>query len=207
MYSYLKIEQNFVPEQIIETLLQNKSKDHSPALVGWGNNQNPTDYRKTNWLTLPEHIRSQLHSTIFDIHEQHLRSLYKSKVKSIESPQFLCYDKNGHYDKHNDSESFVNGKLQRVVNRDISLLLYLNDDYEGGEIEFTQLQLMIKPKKGMLIAFPSYYEFEHKVHPVISGTRYNIVSWIETEERIYERPYSTRSIQQTWVLSNKELHT
>lgn len=50
----------------------------------------------------------------------------------------------------------------------------------------TQLGLTIKPKPGMMIAFPSYKEFAHKVHPVTSGFRYSLVSWLETEKKIYE---------------------
>lgn len=207
LYSLLCIKSDFVPKEIINILLQNKSTDHSPALVGWGSNQSSTNHRQTKWLTLSSQIHTLLHKSIHEIHEEYLKPIYNTKLKNVEPPQFLRYDQTNHYDKHNDSESFVDGELQRVVNRDISLLLYLNDEYQGGEIEFTQLQITIKPKKGMLIAFPSYIEFEHKVHPVTSGTRYNIVSWIETEERIYERPYSTKYIQRTWVLSNQKLHS
>ena len=56
----------------------------------------------------------------------------------------------------------------------------------GGELEFTQLGLTIRPKKGMMIAFPSYHEFAHKVHPVKYGFRYTLVSWLETEKRLYD---------------------
>lgn len=188
-YSLLCIKPNFVPQHIIETLLTNKSQDHSEATVGWDDNQGTTDYRKTKWLTLPEMLGQQLYQTIFQIHEQHLKQLYESTAVNVEPPQFLRYDVGDEYKVHNDSESWVEGRLQQVVKRDISLLLYLNDDYEGGELEFTNLALTIKPKAGMLIAFPSYIEFEHRVHPVTKGTRYSIVSWIETDKRLYARPY------------------
>ena len=42
-----------------------------------------------------------------------------------------------------------------------------------------------KPKKGMMVAFPSYHEFAHQVHPVKTGFRDCLVSWIETKKRIY----------------------
>lgn len=203
LYSLLCIEPYVIPVHIIQSLLQNKSEEYSDALVGFDDNQNTNDYRKTKWLNLPENIHSHLYNSISQIHEKYLNPIYNSTIKTVEPPQFLRYDIGDHYDKHNDSESYVNGKLKRVVERDISILLYLNDDYEGGELEFTQLQLTIKPKKGMLIAFPSYEEFEHKVHPITKGTRYNIVSWINTEKRIYERPYDApANLPRTWVLRN-----
>jgi len=202
-FSLLCIQPNFIPQHILNTLLQNKSFDYSQALIGCDNDQTISNYRQTKWLTLPQEIHHNLYKTIFLIHEQHLKQLYNSTVEQIEPPQFLRYDVGDHYDKHNDSEGIENGVVKRLVNRDISILLYLNDDYEGGQIEFTQLQLTIKPKAGMLLAFPSYLEFEHKVHPVTSGTRYTIVSWIATKERLYERPYdTTRKLSKTWIFDS-----
>lgn len=187
LYSLLCIKPNFIPPVIIQLLLNNKSTKSSPALVGWDDDQRQTDYRKTKSLNLPSEIHTHLFNTIHQIHDQHLKMIYDSSIESVEGPQFLRYDVGDHYDKHNDSESFVDGRLKRVVNRDISLLFYLNDDYGGGELEFTHLQIKIKPKKGMIIAFPSYAEFEHKVHPITIGTRYNLVSWIATKKRLYIR--------------------
>lgn len=62
--------------------------------------------------------------------------------------------------------------------RSISVLIYLNDDYEGGEIEFPNFKLKIKPKAGTLILFPSNYAYGHIAHPVTSGTKYVIVTWL-----------------------------
>jgi hypothetical protein len=61
--------------------------------------------------------------------------------------------------------------------RTSSMVYYLNDDYEGGELEFIHFGIKIKPKAGQLFMFPSGYSYEHKVHPVISGTRTTMVSF------------------------------
>jgi hypothetical protein len=71
-----------------------------------------------------------------------------------------------HYDGGTDSK------------RSISVLIYLNDNYEGGEIEFPNFNLKIKPKAGTLILFPSNYAYGHIAHPVTSGTKYVIVTWL-----------------------------
>lgn len=188
-YSLLCIKPDFVPSHIIDFLLELKNTNTSPALVGYDDNQEVTDHRKTKWIALSDEIRGNLLNTIGITHQQYLTSLYNSEIDFIEPPQLLKYEVGDYYDVHNDSESFVDNRLARVVKRDISVLLYLNNDYEGGELEFTYLNLTIKPKAGMLIAFPSYIEFEHKVHPVTKGTRFSIVSWICTKKRIYPRPY------------------
>jgi predicted 2-oxoglutarate/Fe(II)-dependent dioxygenase YbiX len=62
--------------------------------------------------------------------------------------------------------------------RAISAVIYLNDDYEGGHIEFPNFKIKLKPQKGMLILFPSNFAYRHIAHPVTSGTKYSLVTWI-----------------------------
>lgn len=59
-------------------------------------------------------------------------------------------------------------------NKDLafSLVAYVNDDYEGGEISFPNHNITIKPKAGSLIMFPSQEPYIHEVKPIMSGTRY-----------------------------------
>ena len=65
------------------------------------------------------------------------------------------------------------------MGRSVSALCYLNDNYEGGEIEFVNFKIKIKPLAGMVILFPSNYAYRHIAHPVTSGTKYAIVTWIK----------------------------
>lgn len=53
-----------------------------------------------------------------------------------------------------------------------SMISYLNSDYEGGEIEFPNHGISIKPEEGSLLIFPSKEPYLHKVNDVISGDRY-----------------------------------
>lgn len=62
--------------------------------------------------------------------------------------------------------------------RRISTVYYLNDDYEGGEINFPRHNLIFKPSKNDLIIFPSSFVYNHSVNPVNSGTRYAVVGWM-----------------------------
>jgi predicted 2-oxoglutarate/Fe(II)-dependent dioxygenase YbiX len=65
--------------------------------------------------------------------------------------------------------------------RAISPILYLNDDYTGGELEFAFHNITIKPSPGMLVIFPSNYAYSHIAHPVKTGTKYAIVTWIHDQ--------------------------
>lgn len=52
---------------------------------------------------------------------------------------------------------------------DTTVLLYLGDDYEGGEINFPDLDVTIKPKNGSVLVFDS--KLMHSVNAVKSGVR------------------------------------
>lgn len=68
------------------------------------------------------------------------------------------------------------------LGRAVSALVYLNDDYEGGEIEFPNFGIKIKPQAGMLILFPSNYAYSHIAHPVTGGTKYCLVTWLRDRD-------------------------
>lgn len=68
------------------------------------------------------------------------------------------------------------------IGRCISAICYLNSDYDGGEIEFVNFGIKIKPETGMLILFPSNYAYTHIAHPVTDGTKYAVVTWIKDRQ-------------------------
>ena len=93
----------------------------------------------------------------------------KKNIKSREKTMHLLrYDKTGHLPAHQD---------QGVSTRVLSVLLYLNDDYEGGEIEFNHSNVKIKPEPGSVLFFPSNFIYVHEVYPVTKGPRYSLPNW------------------------------
>jgi hypothetical protein len=82
----------------------------------------------------------------------------------------LRYRGGEEYKAHYDGNTFSG--------RSVSAIVYLNDDYAGGEVEFINFGVKIKPQAGMLLLFPSNYAYTHIAHPVISGTKYAIVTWL-----------------------------
>lgn len=69
--------------------------------------------------------------------------------------------------------------------RSVSAIIYLNNNYEGGDVEFVNFGVKIKPEPGMLLLFPSNYPYAHIAHPVTSGTKYAIVTWL------HDRPFNS----------------
>jgi len=67
--------------------------------------------------------------------------------------------------------------LGYVTNNHLATLIYLNDDYAGGELGFATHNIVIKPNKGDLIFFPGNMHYAHEVKEVLSGTRYTLPIW------------------------------
>ena len=66
-----------------------------------------------------------------------------------------------------------NGELART---DYSFTIFLNDDYEGGELQIENE--FVKGKAGEIYIYNS--NLRHCVHPVTKGTRYACFGWIES---------------------------
>ena len=59
--------------------------------------------------------------------------------------------------------------------RTVSLTMYINNDYTGGELEYVWFNKTYRPQAGDIVIFPSNYIFSHKVHKILSGIRYAVV--------------------------------
>ena len=83
---------------------------------------------------------------------------------------------------------FVKGADNRRL---MTALIYLNDDYEGGETEFVRTGLKIKGKTGDVILFRNDGDdtgpnpnSEHAGLPVTKGAKYLATRWIREERWI-----------------------
>lgn len=74
------------------------------------------------------------------------------------------------YHAHADA----NGQSMRVI----SALVYLNDNFTGGETEFIHFKERITPQAGRLIIFPSNYPYAHAALPPTDGVKYSAAFWM-----------------------------
>lgn len=52
-----------------------------------------------------------------------------------------------------------------------TIVVYLNDDYEGGELYFNDLDITIKPEAGSIIMYPSSAPYSHQSLKVLKGRK------------------------------------
>lgn len=96
-------------------------------------------------------------------------------VYFVEEFNLLKYQTGQEYKAHYDGGT--------GTHRAISPILYLNDDYTGGEIEFVNFGIKIKPTPGTLMLFPANYAYRHIAHPVKTGTKYAVVTWLHDQPK------------------------
>lgn len=85
---------------------------------------------------------------------------------------------------HSDNSDFDGNPNAFEINKYVGIL-YLNRDYEGGELYFPDHGISIRPEAGMFITFPGGHENIHGVTEITKGTRYTMVSFWDYAEAEY----------------------
>jgi hypothetical protein len=155
-----------------------------PAGIDGGENKNVRD---TDSISVPflNEVNEEFVSFV-DAFNKSLSNIFYETIFKLEKDYMNIY---GIYFSDHDAYQILKyGKGQKFTNhiddhpkyhRRISSVYYINDDYEGGEINFPRFGISYKPKANELIVFPSTYVYNHSVSEVTSGTRYAVVSWIK----------------------------
>jgi len=95
-------------------------------------------------------------------------------VQRITDFRINRYGEGGFMSKHYDNIHHSHG--QQYGYPQVSVLLYLNNDYEGGD--FYVADKKFKPDEGSAIIFPSNFMYPHEAKVVTKGTRWSIVAWL-----------------------------
>ena len=110
---------------------------------------------------------------------ERLYQYYKIKfpmleTKRVDQIDLLKYKPGGKYSTHTDANS--------ITHRHVSIIINLNNDYEGGELIFTNQKSeevkKISLQKGSIVFFPSNFLYPHGISPITKGNRYSIVAWL-----------------------------
>jgi predicted 2-oxoglutarate/Fe(II)-dependent dioxygenase YbiX len=125
----------------------------------------PTDLFYWNY------IKSEI-ERIYIFYKAKFPKMMSSKINQID---LLKYSPGGKYEIHTDHYT--------TSIRHLSIIINLNDDYEGGDLIFTDQRekeiKRLKLGKGSIVFFPSNFMYPHGIQPITKGTRYSIVSWLQ----------------------------
>lgn len=136
--------------------------------------------------------RNNANADLYDMHEATFQALRKATedygrtwgvgILFFESFNYVKYDGPGtRFKIHADhGPSYISTT---------SVVAYVNDDYEGGEIYFPRFDVKIKPQAGDIVVFPSTYVYEHSSEDIISGTKYSVVVMTDYNDRNGNRTF------------------
>lgn len=113
--------------------------------------------------------------------QQLLHQHYGIKFSQAETCSILRYQPGQYYKRHIDNlllATRLDEAAQGVPTRDVSIVGYLNQDFEGGETFFDRQNLTVKPQTGSVLVFPSYYTHPHQSLSVLKGKKYSFTSWL-----------------------------
>lgn len=189
--SYVLIKPNVINQQGLQEIVSHiKSSTAEDLSVFDAETTNATG--RTSWRVDKQTRDTQIvpMGSLFPKIEDLLRNavhqiinpFYQQEVNSSEIPQILSYGIGGHYKPHIDGESiWVTPRGEKIwkksTDRDLSIVLFLNNDFEGGDFVFPELKVRVRPEPGMMVCFPSNHHYMHGVEPVTKGRRYSIVTW------------------------------
>jgi prolyl 4-hydroxylase len=147
-----------------------------------------SDYRKCKQAWINDN-----HNEVVLKLAQQSEKLTGIPIKNQENTQVAMYEIGGIFKEHYDScvyddKEYCNIK-HNAGERRSTLLVYLNDDFTGGETEFVECGIKIKPIAGKGVLFWSTDENEklihkslHKAHPIISGEKWIATKWSHPKE-------------------------
>jgi hypothetical protein len=127
-----------------------------------------------------EGLRSVYNDTVVGLKQcmAHYQSMYNITMDYMEAINYVRYKPGQHFAVHSDSGFSYNCTVSSVM--------YLNDDYEGGELWFPFLDLTYKSKAGDIVIFPSTYIYAHASKPITSGVKYSAVTMFDWNDRTHK---------------------
>ena len=86
----------------------------------------------------------------------------------------IKYEKGGKFERHQDIGKGTEWRYKTLI-----VQLSNENDYEGGDLSIwdkNNNEIKIGKQKGTAVLFDA--SSYHQLHPIISGTRHSIVSWM-----------------------------
>ena len=177
------VVEDFITQEEVDIINELSSKDPSlwegsndgSGLTEWYNNQlriDPGNLKEDYWY----------YRKFLDDIQDRSKSIF-SKEYRIDLFDFLPINSVsrrigeglGVHTDEIDPEHPQYNPLEKIITH--GFVVYINDDYEGGEIFYPNKDIAIKPKARSLVMHPGNKEYEHGVKEVFKTNRYSLSWW------------------------------
>ena len=179
---------NFITEEEAKYILELAREKFVPSVLFGNYKIKDIRNSKSVWLPTDDNIVSNVIKRACKI--------VNLPFKNSEGLQVVKYNANGYFKQHFDTTHEIEKQSRDFFShgghRLATIIVYLNDEFEGGETHFVNLQKHIKPNKYSGILFYSLDKNGNKCHPkslhegtkVISGNKYIANIWIRQNKFI-----------------------
>jgi prolyl 4-hydroxylase len=110
-------------------------------------------------------------------------------IENQEKIHIVKYDIGGEYKPHHDffhpNTDYYENSIKNAGQRTHSFLFYLNDNFEGGETEFTSKKVKVSAKTGRMLIWENLdyngnpdLDTLHAGLPVIHGEKWIAIVWV-----------------------------
>jgi hypothetical protein len=134
-------------------------------------------------------IRDKMHKAVEDVIGRPVKNVTMSGHK---------YPTGSYADPHSDS-SELDGTPNAWQMNKYACILYLNNNYSGGEIYFPQHNIDIAPGPASLLVFEGSHEFLHGVREITSGDRFTILAFWDNAESVYDKDFLVQKTEEQRV--------
>ena len=174
---YIKVYENVVSDKLCDDLMATKFDYKSSSFSSHKEvNKDSKDrvIMDDFWIRKDNNFYNLLKECFVKAVRQYESDFHRFISKNITDFRINKYGTGGFMSEHTDNIHHSHGQQWGYPH--VSVLLYLNDDYEGGE--FVVAGKEIKPNKGSSVVFPSNFIYPHEAKEVTEGTRWSVVAWL-----------------------------
>lgn len=186
-YSIQEIPEFLNDEQCDVLVSAAQTELHRSTVIGRsGAVSSDTRTSRQKWLCDGRTADHRLQQILHVIHQKAGALTNVTDLNRFECVQIAAYKPSEKFLNHYDSHVCIEPENGEIIKRQYTILVYLNDDFVGGETEFPNLKRIIKPQKGTAVLFQNLNDggCEHimSMHaglPVIFGVKYIANIWIK----------------------------
>lgn len=117
---------------------------------------------------IDEYLFNVVKDIIANYQDQHPE--FELEIQEDSGYELLKYEVGDFYIQHSDSF--------KEQPRALTVIMSMNDAYEGGEVALFNRELVYKLDAGDVLVFPSNFMYPHEIMPITRGTRYSIITWV-----------------------------
>lgn len=174
----------------IKDFLSEKVFNHLEQLClnkeGWDFNDPIIPPRGTKAIDLPEHdeIWEEIESKVKSLFPDNMKFYHTRHIQVFLNDMQLEHDLllGGHSDD-SGYKTYLNIETEDPVIH-YGCILYLNDDFDGGELHYINQNIDVRPQKNTLVVHPGSDKYLHGVNQVYNAKRYTLPFFIMDKKYI-----------------------